>query len=395
MNSAPPVAARAPIFSAPLGSGRVSVFRSIGDLSEATQVRFFGTHWKDQRFLRAVEQTLTDDVEHACFYLEDEAGEPLALQPGFVVRQDLALGTPPALTRVVRALRTRWPHFLRPRMLMIGCFAGEAHWPADAHSALAARALREGAELFAKQRGIRMITFKEFPTHARDAFAEARGYARVPSYPGVRLPIAFASFDAYLETLSKPTRKNLRRKFRESAAVGGVEMQVTSEPSPATLDEIFALYVQVYERSTVRFEKLTRAYFATIAAELSDRARFFLWRAGGRLVAFNLCFVHEEILYDDYLGLDYAVAHDLHLYFLTFRDVLQWVIAHGLRAYYSTPLSYEPKLHLRFTLVPLDLYVRHTSPWMNPLYRRLARALGPISGDPLLTRFPNSHELLA
>lgn len=393
MNAAPPVAARAPIFRARLSSGRVSVFRSIGDLPEATQSRFFGAHWKDQRFLRMVEETVTADVEHVCFYIEDDAGEPLAVQPGFIVRQDLALGTPAALTRLVRTMRTRWPNFLRPRMLMIGCLAGEAHWPADA--ARGATMLRDGVELFAAQRGIRMITFKEFPAHARDAFDGAAGYARVPSYPGVRLPITFASFEAYLETLSKPTRKNLRRKFRDSAAAGRVELEVTIDPCARTLDEIFALYLQVYERSDVRFEKLTREYFAAVASGLSDRAHFFLWRHEGRLVAFNLCVVHNGVLYDDYLGLDYAITHDLHLYFVTFRDVLEWAITRGLREYYSTPLSYEPKLHLHFALVPLDLYVRHTSSWMNPLYLRLARAMGPTKRNPLLARFPNSHELLA
>ncbi len=392
MNAVASVAPGAAIFSARVRGGRVQVFRSIGDLPETTQARFFGAHWKDQRFLRVVGQTLTTDVEHLCFYVENDAGEPLALQPGFIVRQDLALGTPAALTTLVRAVRRVWPHFLRPRMLMLGCFAGEAHWQGGE---LASRTLREAAEHYANERGISLITFKEFPASARLAFAAAAGYARVPSYPGVRLPINFPSFDAYLETLSKPTRKNLRRKFRDSAAQGAVDLEVSSAPSPATIDEIFALYAQVYERSEVRFEKLTREYFAAVAHDLPDRARFFLWRHRGRLVAFNLCFVHDGTLYDDYLGLDYAVAHELHLYFLTFRDVLTWAIDRGLREYYSTPLSYEPKLHLHFALVPLDLYVRHTSPWMNPLYLRLARAMGPISGNSLLTRFPNSHELLA
>ncbi|MGB8166006.1 MAG: GNAT family N-acetyltransferase [Chthoniobacteraceae bacterium] len=392
MNPAPSVAAREPIFTAQVRGGRVRVFGSIDDLPAATQARFFGTHWKDHRYLRVVEETLVADVEHACLYVTDDKDEPLELQPAFIVRQDLVLGVPASLGRLVRALRNRWPNFLRPRMLMIGCLAGEAHWLAGVR---AVQALREGAELFARQRGVHLITFKEFPAHARGDFAETRRFARVPSYPGVRLPISFASFDAYLETLSKPTRKNLRRKFRDSAARGSVQLEISSEPSPAVIDEIFGLYAQVYARSEVRFERLTRDYFAAVAAGLSDRARFFLWRQEGRLVAFNLCFVHDGVLYDDYLGLDYAVAHDLHLYFLTFRDVLQWAIDHRLREYYSTPLSYEPKLHLRFSLVPLDLYVRHTSPWINPLYLRLARAMGPISGDQLLTRFPNSHELQA
>ena len=53
---------------------------------------------------------------------------------------------------------------------------------------------------------------------------------------------------------------------------------------------------------------------------MPDRARFFIWRQDGKMIAFALCLVHGDTIYDECLGLDYSVALDLHLYFYTMRD---------------------------------------------------------------------------
>jgi len=126
---------------------------------------------------------------------------------------------------------------------------------------------------------------------------------------------------------------------------------------------------------------------------MPDRARFFLWRKDGRLVAASICLVHDGVLYDEYLGLDYAVAHDWHLYFITFRDVLTWALAQGLREYRSTPLGYGPKLHLGFELAPLDLHLASPRIALRGPLRWALEACGPTRGERVLRDFPNAGEL--
>ena len=106
-----------------------------------------------------------------------------------------------------------------------------------------------------------------------------------------------------------------------------------------------------------------------------------------------MALLHDGTIYDDYLGLDYRVALDLHLYFYTFRDILSWALAQGLTRYRSSPLNYQPKLHLGCALFPLDLYVRHTNPILNKIFRPLLKLLEPTRHDPVLQRFRNAHEL--
>ena len=91
--------------------------------------------------------------------------------------------------------------------------------------------------------------------------------------------------------------------------------------------------------------------------------------------------------------MEYPLALDLHLYFVTLRDVMEWASQNGYHNYISTPLNYDPKQHLRFEIDPLDLYVRHPSAWVTKLIGPFIRALEPTQYDPVLKRFENVADL--
>jgi predicted N-acyltransferase len=125
---------------------------------------------------------------------------------------------------------------------------------------------------------------------------------------------------------------------------------------------------------------------------MPDRVRFFVWRQNGRAVAFSICLVAADTIYDEYIGLDYSIAFELHLYHLSYRDILAWAMKNGYKRYVSMGVSYRPKLHLGHRLEPLDLYVRHSSPLINAVFLFLP-LVGPVSRDKTLARFANYKEL--
>jgi predicted N-acyltransferase len=159
------------------------------------------------------------------------------------------------------------------------------------------------------------------------------------------------------------------------------------------IDTIYPLYLKVYERSSLRFEKLTKELLCGLGQRMPDKVRFFLWRHEGRIVAFNVCMVEGDAIYSEYIGLDYAIALDRHLYFVVVRDVMSWAMANGYKSFHSSGLNYDPKYRLRFVLDPLDLYVRHTSRVVNFFLARLAPLLGPTRYDKNLKKFANFHDL--
>jgi len=278
----------------------------------------------------------------------------------------------------------------------VGCSAGEGHLGSVSAEAedWVAKSLAAVLKPYARSRGTFVIVLKDFTASDRGALQKLvdEGYARVPSMPMTKLELRYGSFEEYVTTLGAATRKNLRRKFRGAESDEPIVLEVMTNISPL-VDEIYPLYLQVHERSRQKFERLTKEYFCAIGQRLPDRARYFVWRRNEKIVAFSLCLVHAGTIYDECLGLDYAVAYDLHLYYYTFRDVMRWALEQGLQTYCSTPLGYDPKLHLDFELVPLDLYAMHTSRWLNPLFQRALDFLQPVPHDPVLRKYRNVHEL--
>jgi len=357
----------------------------------------FASHCKDRRYYEIVSQTVNPEFAYRYLVLHDQQDKVRVIQPFLLIRQDMAMGLRGPLRQAMDAIRAAFPRFATMRMLMVGCAAGAGHLGGTAteDEAWIAPALHAALDIYAKKIRVPVIVLKDFPAQYRQPLANftQNGYVRIPSMPMTRLALPYASFEEYMtKVLSKATRKNLRRKFKKAAEAAPIAMEVVRDITPY-VDEVYPLYVQVMERSPLHFERLTRDFLCQLGQEMPDRARFFIWRQSGKIIAFSVCMEHDNALHDDYLGMDYAVALDLHLYFLTLRDVLQWSMDRKLAYYHSTALNYDPKLHLHCELVPLDLYVKHTSILLNPFFRRLVRWLEPTRHDPVLRQFKNARDL--
>jgi len=213
--------------------------------------------------------------------------------------------------------------------------------------------------------------------------------------PLARLNIDYPSFDDYMKlALNSPTRTKLRRKFRAATRDQPIELSVTNDVA-SIIDEIYPLYLQVYARSQLHFEKLSKDFFSRLSASMPDKTCFFVWRRDGSIVAFVHCMTHNDTFFAEYLGLDYSVALDLHLYHYVFRDLVSWAIANGYKWFQSGGLNYDPKLHLRYRLSAIDLYVKHTSVIVNAIVRLALPLLEPTRHDKTLRKFPNYSELWA
>jgi hypothetical protein len=358
----------------------------------------FAHQRKDHRFYELIEDTLHPEFEYRYFVMRDTTGMVHAVQPFFLLDQDLLAGIGPRFGGMIDRLRHIWPHFMRMRTLMVGCVAGEGHLYGDDDShADSARLLAASIRDHACALGAKLIVLKEFPAKYRASlvcFLDA-GFTRIPSMPMTRLRIDYASFDDYMDrALNSATRKKLRKKFQAAERAPAIETSVVNDITPVVA-QVYPLYLQVYARSKLRFEKLTEQYFCELGRRMPDKARFFLWSQNGKIIAFATCMINDDAFYSEYIGLDYDVALDLHLYHYIFRDMVSWAIANGYTWFRSSGLNYDPKLHLRQLLDPIDLYVRHVSEPINTVMRRFLPVLEPTRYDKTLPKFSNYNELWA
>jgi hypothetical protein len=370
-----------------------------GDLSQLPHWRSaFAEERKDHRYYELIEDTLHPEFDYRYFIIRDAIGEVRAVQPFFLIDQDLLVGMSPRFGALVGGLREMWPRFMRARTLMVGCVAGEGHLDGDkcchwGHAQVLASLIREYARVI----GAQLIVLKEFPARYRpalDCFLES-GFTRIPSLPMTKLCIDYKNFDDYMSrALNSATRKKLRKKFQATKQAPPIRLSVVHDVT-SVIDQVYPLYMQVYRRSKLHFEMLTEQYFCELGRRMGDKARFFLWRQSGGIIAFAACMIHDDAIYAEYIGLDYDIALDLHLYHYAFRDMVSWAIANGYRWFRSSGLNYDPKLHLRHLLDPIDLYVRHTSGPINAIVRHFFPLLEPTRYDETLAKFSNYHELWA
>jgi GNAT acetyltransferase-like protein len=355
-------------------------------------VSAFANQRKDRRYYEIVEDTIRQEFEYRYFVFEDALGNVRAVQPFFLLRQDILQGSGDRILNVAGKVRKAFPRFLTMKTLMVGCAAGEGHLDHVSHGQaewVAAR-LHEMIMRYARRAKVSMVVLKEFPAAYRKALVpfSSNGFTRVPSLPGVKIHLPYENFEAYMSgALSKATRKDLRRKFRDTEGLG-ITMEVHNDISHC-IDEVYPLYLQVYERSPLQFEKLSKEYLRRLGREMPDKARFFVWRLNGRAVALNICMVNGDEIHDEYLGMDYSVALDLHLYFLTLRDVLTWAMANGYKHWCSSGQGYDPKRRFDARLAPLDLYVSHTWPGMNFIFKRVIPLIEPTRSEKTLPNYPN------
>ena len=373
--------------------GEAKIVRSAKDIEEAIWKKTLATHCMDHRYYEIVEKTIHQGFDYHYAILTNECTGAVAVQPFFFVDQDITAGLPARIHSIITRVRTKFPRFLNMKILMVGCAAGEG--TLDCAEPWAVEALHEAIGQYARKARAKIVLFKDFPSTYRGAFAgfSALGYTRVPSMPAAELDLNFSSFEDYMEKkLSRIYRKSLRRKFRDANRLGELTMEVLPDVS-AHIDEIYPLYLQTHHRSPLKFEVLTKDYFCQLGQRMPERVRFFLWRKDGRIISFAFCMIHGNTIHDLNVGMDYAVALDLHMYFITWRDIVSWAIEAKLTHYYTGPLNYDPKLHLQLTLAPLDLYARHLSPLINPIFGLAMGFLQPVRHDPTIKKFANAHEL--
>jgi hypothetical protein len=376
--------------------GSAKVFAKTTDIDPELWRATFGTGYKNFEYYRLIEDTVQTGFTYRYLVLFDLEERPIALQPLIITDQDLATAINGRIGRAIKSIRARLPRFLYSRMLMAGCLVGDGKLGIlpGINPSFASDLLAQALQQFARSEAISFVTIKDFSPSLRSNLRPLvlAGYTRLDGFPSHHLDLRFSSVEGYMrQHLSRVTRKSFKRKLKKTAAaIPRIELEVRNDCSEM-IDEIYPLYLNVTQRSNVTFEVFSKEYFLEASRRMPECVRYFIWRQNGRAIAFSFCIIWGDTIYDNDIGLDYAVAHELNLYHLTFHDILDWALKNHLRFYATAPFNYEVKLHLRLRPVPLDLYIRHCSPVINLLLKFVSPFFAPAKSDPALRKYFRVH----
>lgn len=196
----------------------------------------------------------------------------------------------------------------------------------------------------------------------REACQQA-GFTMIAGQALAYVPIDFDSTDDYLARLSSGRRKDIRRKLKARAELHVDILRTGSEKlqDASFLQALYDLYLEVYAQSEIHFDKLTAEFFRAILQDASLDGHLFLYYRQDRLIGFNLCFVHNDMLIDKYVGFRYPDARACNLYFISWMENLNFAIARRLSHYVAGWTDPEIKAYLgaKFTFTHHAVYPRN------------------------------------
>jgi hypothetical protein len=308
----------------------------------------------------------------------------------------LRLVLPPMLLPAIGVTEKLFPRLARPRTLFVGspcADEGTVGLLPDVDRQQVLSALQDALGRKMREIDAAMLVWKDFSQSGADDLdwvAERHGLFRMVSFPGalVELP---AGKDAYFAALKPSRRYEIRRELRRSAERVEVERETIQRPDARTIDEIFALFWQTYERSATKFERLNRRFFSIVADMPVSHFIILREKRSGEMLAFMLCFHVGERVINKFIGIDYTRPKNWYLYFRLWDACLDWSLSRGATAIQSGQTGYAGKIGSGHRLVPLLNYGRHR----NALAHAIARAVAPHIDwgtlDPDLATFLAAH----
>ncbi|WP_339532076.1 GNAT family N-acetyltransferase [Pseudomonas mucidolens] len=334
----------------------------------------------------AVENAAIDDFQWR-YLAVFEDGQLLAVAPAFMTQYRLDTTVSGIGKRFTQRLQRLWPGALRLGLYALGspvaeqCHAGIAsHVPASRRGALLAQLL-DAARRDADDFGIGLLAVKDAPTRDQDwaDSCKAAGLHSLPSLPSGVLPVPYGSVDAYLGSLGKSTRKDLRRKLR--APGPRVEWRRNIDD---VLPDIMRLYDASLARAELQFERLPAGYFTEVLAQLEERAVCVLYWVDEQLVAFNLMLRDPHRLIDKFFAHDPAHSREHNLYFRSWLTNVDYCIEHNIALYECGQAGYASKLRLGCEFQGNTLFFRHRNRLLNLVLKVLKVFIRPDRSDPAM-----------
>ncbi len=304
--------------------------------------------------------------------------------PGFASRFDLCTTMEPSVQRRLAALPLfrHWRRFLKPYTCFGGATCTEyAPLPVtpDADTLLQTL-LRDIAPRFD------FLILKDLPLDSPLTGEAASRYTEqllsackradffiVAGQALAYVPVDFTSIEEILARMPRTRRKEMKRKLKARA---NLEIETLHSGDaffldPANLDHLYQLYANVYQQSEIHFDQLMPEFFRALFQDAALNGILFIYRAQGAIIGYNLCFEHNGMLLDKYVGFAYPQAREHNLYTVSWFHNLAYALEHGLHTYVAGWTDPEIKRHLgaQFTFTQHAVYIR------NPILRTLLKPL--------------------
>ena len=366
---------------------KTRVFRQIEDIPPEAWNKVYPDILESYNFFRTLDESGLDQFSFY-YILVYEGRNVVGATNCFLMNYSLDTSISGPLRRLSNAIKRLKSDIFSLKVFICGMPLGLGRIGFTGDKDKIMHVLLRRMEQIANKEKCAIVAFKDFG-HSYAGMLDPlqkEGFVKLDSLPTTEMRVWFRDFEEYLNTLSGASRYDLRRKFKRVDGHVKFDMRLTGALNEHELREVYKLYLDIVDRHDMGFELLPMAFFKNLSKNMPKETKYFLWHIDGKLAAFLLCLVSEDRLIDYYVGMDYSIAHKYHLYFIKFRDVMNWCIKHKIETYEMGITGYEPKRRLGFEFIPLNIYAKLRNRWMRPVFKAACRLLKFENFDPALKK---------
>jgi predicted N-acyltransferase len=177
---------------------------------------------------------------------------------------------PPEFLRLVRPVGKIVSSVLCQRTVFVGSpilDEGRVGLVSHVDRRTALLSLQVALEKKANELNAHLIVWKDFPESSLadlNWLCHQRRLFRVISLPNTIVEFPSNRKEDYFEALKGSRRRNLKRKLKLSREHVGLGVEIVQRPDSKTLDDIFELFWQTYEKSPTKFERLDRRFLKSL-----------------------------------------------------------------------------------------------------------------------------------
>ena len=345
----------------------------------------------------ALDQSGIEDQFTFFYGLIKHLGCPVGIAPVFTMDVPVEQVAPHEFLRLLRLVGKIAPSVLYQRTLFVGSpVLDESKIGLISHVNRRAALLALQVALEKKAAEVRapLIVWKDFPESSSadlNWLSQQRRLFRVISFPNTMVEFGSRRKEDYFAAMKGSRRRKLKTKLRRSREQVALSVEVIQRPDTKTLDDIFALFWQTYEKSVTKFERLNRKFFEVVAEKQATHFIVLREAVTGEMIAFMLCFDMGHRLINMFIGMDYNRPKEWMLFFRLWEAAVDLALSRGFTAIVSGRSAYEVKIETGHKLVPLNNYCRHRNVLLHTIYGMVAQRIDWASLDGALARFLKAH----
>lgn len=193
----------------------------------------------------------------------------------------------------------------------------------------------------------------------------APGFATGYTCPKCILTVRWSNFDEYVRSLRSDYRNKLKKVFARSE-----ELTIRFIDNRTEFDDkLYAMYLNVLERSETKIETLSRAYFE------GGFFRIFVAELKGQPVGFVQLMENGSELIFEFVGIDYKYNAQYQVYHRMLYEIIRYGIENGFKSIDFGQTADDTKLKLGCRYTYLYAWLHHSNRLVNYLLGKFAPRL--------------------